>query len=363
MSQHTRAARAALSRRVKNELVELLFETTPSIPKRPHPHHPSTTGRTSSLSHAKQTAAATTTTATTSSSYSYKELRKAYLQKLQQIHPDKVGGASSKQGTTTVAAADAAASASSASTQVGTTTAAAANAAAAADAAASSSSHAPHVDLNLNVNDAKLKFQQLQSVWEQYEELVKDMQRVGRKRGNKRNTSTKNLNRYHEADDGGGDEYYEYDDDVIGNSVGEMADFTQFGVGCSFSDSEQERQLRWEITDQACRGWFSSGLIPEQTISEATMMDEDDSADARNIRQQSPISLIDDDMFSIVVVDDDDIATETATATADTTAHFEQDFRRRSKNDSNQPQHQQRQHQHQPQPQRQRRKTLIPGIS
>jgi hypothetical protein len=39
------------------------------------------------------------------------------------------------------------------------------------------------------------------------------------------------------------------------------ASFTMFGVGCSFSDNERERTLRAEITDQACRGWFCSGVL------------------------------------------------------------------------------------------------------
>ncbi|GKY95371.1 hypothetical protein MPSEU_000498800 [Mayamaea pseudoterrestris] len=45
----------------------------------------------------------------------------------------------------------------------------------------------------------------------------------------------------------------------------DRSDFTMFGVGCSFSDNEREKQLRSEIMDQACRGWFSSGLIAEES--------------------------------------------------------------------------------------------------
>ena len=40
------------------------------------------------------------------------------------------------------------------------------------------------------------------------------------------------------------------------------ANFVLFGVGCSFADNEQERQLRIQIMDQAARGWFSGGEIP-----------------------------------------------------------------------------------------------------
>jgi hypothetical protein len=38
-------------------------------------------------------------------------------------------------------------------------------------------------------------------------------------------------------------------------------DFTMFGVGCSFSDSPEERRLRDEIMEQACRGWLPSGAL------------------------------------------------------------------------------------------------------
>ena len=37
--------------------------------------------------------------------------------------------------------------------------------------------------------------------------------------------------------------------------------FTSFGVGCSFSDSEEERALRWEIMEQASKGWFPDGSL------------------------------------------------------------------------------------------------------
>lgn len=43
------------------------------------------------------------------------------------------------------------------------------------------------------------------------------------------------------------------------------SNFTLFGVGCSFADSEQEQQLRNEFTDQACHGWFSAGSFTDKT--------------------------------------------------------------------------------------------------
>lgn len=41
--------------------------------------------------------------------------------------------------------------------------------------------------------------------------------------------------------------------------------FTMFGVGCSFSDTPSEQLRRTEIMDQACRGWFSSGHLEEKS--------------------------------------------------------------------------------------------------
>merc|ERR1719491_309440 len=46
------------------------------------------------------------------------------------------------------------------------------------------------------------------------------------------------------------------------NKNAEEANFTMFGVGCSFADSPSERDYRTKIMDQACRGWFSSGSLP-----------------------------------------------------------------------------------------------------
>jgi len=48
------------------------------------------------------------------------------------------------------------------------------------------------------------------------------------------------------------------------------ANFTMFGVGCSFADSEEERRLRNEITDQACRGWFSAGELTSHNVGKSS---------------------------------------------------------------------------------------------
>lgn len=64
-------------------------------------------------------------------------------------------------------------------------------------------------------------------------------------------------------------------------------DFTMFGVGCSFSDSPEERKLRDEIMDQACRGWLPSGALSHS----------DGEIEAKS-PQQSCTKLSDDEMFT-----------------------------------------------------------------
>ena len=165
----TRAARAATSRQVKNELVKLLFGKRYA--------------KTGPQGHKKLDAA----------SYSYSDLKSAYLNRLQEIHPDKSNA-------------------------------------------------------NQHATDNK-SFHDLQQAWENYASMAKAMEKT--------------------------------------SSV--QANFTKFGVGCSFSDSDEERALRNEITDQACRGWFSSGLLS------ATGSDSSSKGDAPY--QPNVVSLVDDDLF------------------------------------------------------------------
>jgi DnaJ-class molecular chaperone len=165
----TRAGQAAGSRRVKQELVRLLFGAKYS--------------RTGPEGHKKLDSA----------SYSYADLKRAYFSKLQEIHPDK----------------------NKAATSLG--------------------------------SDSKQHFHDLQKTWEQYSDMAKAMEKV--------------------------------------QSNGQ-GDFTKFGVGCSFSDNDIEKELRTEIMDQACRGWFSSGELPASN-HEST----------NSSFRYAPSSLIDDDMF------------------------------------------------------------------
>jgi DnaJ-class molecular chaperone len=182
----TSVFRAATSRQVKQELVRLLFGKQYA--------------RTGPEGHQKML---------DYSMYAYGDLKKAYLERAQEIHPDK-----NKSNN--------------------------------------------NVDNNNKSKHSKHQFHELQDAWDKYEELAKAMKKV------------KN---------------------------GETANFTMFGVGCSFSDNEQERALRDEITDQACRGWFSSGSIAAAT---SAIHDEETKP---TIYFKAEVSLVDEDMFEEVSED------------------------------------------------------------
>lgn len=109
--------------------------------------------------------------------YSYDDLKKNYLERLQAIHPDKF-------------------------------------------------KHTPNEQRDSLNNEMKLRFVELQNAWTKYEKVARMMKKVGN---------------------------------------GEAANFIRFGVGCSFSDTPQERAQREEIMDQAGRGWFSAGALSETT--------------------------------------------------------------------------------------------------
>ena len=141
---------------------------------------------------------------------------------------------------------------------------------------------------NLFKEDVHIKFIELKNAWEEYHQSVRIVQKH-----TDGTTSSKNK----QAAD---DDYLEEEDD-----------FTMFGVGCSFADSPEERDLRNEIMEQACRGWFSSGSISIAEIDEQSKSKEStenvsflqDSAGTTKQTSiaQSTIKLSDDDMF---VVDD-----------------------------------------------------------
>lgn len=173
----TRAASAASSHRAKQELVRLLFG--PKYYRQGRDAH-------RMLDH---------------SIYSHSQLKSAYLERLQELHPDKRRNES------------------------------------------------PQNDNYPNEDSARQEFISLQEAWDRYEEFAKALAKA--------------------------------------NNGSREANFTLFGVGCSFSDSAEERDMRSEITDQACRGWFSAGELG---------MGDDESSE-RKKRTASRSSLLDDDMF------------------------------------------------------------------
>ena len=209
MSSGSRAFRAVSSQKLKREVVRLIFGPKYS--------------RQGPDGHRKLDP----------SIYSFADLKKAYLGRVQEIHPDKVQKESR-------------------------------------DAA-----------------ELKRSFQELQEAWKQYEELVKLMKAPGN-----------------------GDE---------------EANFTMFGVGCSFSDTEEERILREEFTEQACRGWLSSALL-----AESSERNQEGEVPSWKIKQ---VSLLDEALFT-------DISKVEDETKQDEDNPMKVDGRKRT-----------------------RRKTLIPGIS
>lgn len=71
------------------------------------------------------------------------------------------------------------------------------------------------------------------------------------------------------------------------------ANFTMFGVGCSFSDNEEERELRTKIMDQASRGWFSAGGLGDTENDERAKTNEKTSKD--DVKER--VELACDDLF------------------------------------------------------------------
>ena len=172
----TRAASAASSHRAKQELVRVLFG--PKYCRQGREAH-------RMLDH---------------SIYTHSHLKSAYLERLQELHPDKRRNNNNEM-------------------------------------------------LSQNNQDddaARDEFISLQEAWDRYEEVAKALTKV--------------------------------------SNGSREANFTLFGVGCSFSDSAEERERRSEITDQACRGWLPAGELGAG----------DDSDKERKTKQSS---LLDDDMF------------------------------------------------------------------
>ena len=187
--------------------------------------------------------------------HTYSQLRMAYLQKAHAMHPDKMAAHIKQQTLKTD------------------------------DGVRNSNSSEKNATKN-----AHLQFIELKTAWEEYHASVRIVQQ-------RRN----NNDQYSE------DDYWEEEDN-----------FTMFGVGCSFADSPAERDLRNEIMEQACRGWFSSGLLSshaeriEGSGGDNNSLGDDDvktmpQAEKESVAQPQ-VKLSDDDMF--VRHDDDDQITK-----------------------------------------------------
>lgn len=164
--------------------------------------------------------------------YSYEDLRLAYLKRIHELHPDKTRAQRATGDHELIRAQN-------------------------------SQDVAPGV---VRKNDNTSRFVELQNAWKRYEEYARMIKKVGIR-----------------VD--GGRHHIHVDEN-----------FTLFGVGCSFSDNEQEKELRSKIMDEASRGWFSAGQLSDKTESRRQAGD-------RETKLSNAISLASDDMFDQMEVD------------------------------------------------------------
>jgi hypothetical protein len=230
----TRAASAATALRAKQELIRLLSRKLPDSPVSAAASSFVVVTDCNDSSNKDNSMAAFDGDRSSSSRrhdhhhhhsmYSYNDLRSAYLERIHVLHPDKTKYQ-------TLQDKDAAVRRQGAADDDGSIS-------------SSSSSKRNHHD----------DFVALQVAWKRYDVFVKSSLLENNNSIDKNGTSSNNTN-------GGFTE----------------GSFTMFGVGCSFSDNETERALREEITNQACRGWFSAGqLEPEVASSSGKSNDDDD---------------------------------------------------------------------------------------
>ena len=168
-------------------------------------------------------------------SYSYMELKAAYLNQLQVLHPDKV--VRTHQSTQRQSKQE-------------------------------SLQQLQHQDEYIHHNtqqQQKNAFHELREAWDSYNEYTKMLRKVGKSYPNSMHDGT--------------------------SRCGIQENFTMFGVGCSFADTELERHRRAEIMDQACRGWFSAGLLEEECN------DRVDSS-VKEEKLKNEVSLLDEDLFN-----------------------------------------------------------------
>lgn len=174
----TRAAAATLSLRTKEALIRILFRSSNS-----YQQEQKTTFDEMLKSHGNGKEAPT--------NLSYHDLKKIYLIRIHELHPDKRRGAIDEN----IIGVDRKSVTRSSARESG-------------------------------ISPCTKEFVELQSAWERYESIVKAMK----------------------IEDSG-------------SGMVDEANFTMFGVGCSFADNDSERSFRDEIMDQASKGWIPSGTI------------------------------------------------------------------------------------------------------
>jgi hypothetical protein len=100
--------------------------------------------------------------------------------------------------------------------------------------------------------ECQQKFVELQSAWEEYHASVREVRRERHRNNNDRRSRMSGDNNEKNDDRA-------FDDDSFIDI--EDANFTMFGVGCSFADTPDERDRRDKIMEQASRGWFPSASL------------------------------------------------------------------------------------------------------
>ena len=88
------------------------------------------------------------------------------------------------------------------------------------------------------------------------------------------------------------------------NNNSNNGNFTLFGVGCSFSDSDIEREKRTKIMDQAGKGWFPAGELTttttedtNKTTSQSTLPHKTTTTHSGREYSHPPSPLIESSMF------------------------------------------------------------------
>ena len=248
----TRAGSATASLRAKQNLVRLLFPNTNATTTSSSQGGQFILSQSSSSSSSSSLSSSSSSMDTTAAALSYSDLRTAYLQKVQELHPDKHYCTNHSPSWSSF----------------GVTS--------------SSKTETQYPPLR------KSLFQQVQEAWKLYESFAKNSNQCllssskHKPSGNEMTASTEQQ-----------------------SQTAFDANFTMFGVGCSFADNEQERQYRNYIMDQAARGYFTTGEISchDDTTSttnvtnHTTQYNNDSQYQQRSFTNTAALPICNDDLF------------------------------------------------------------------